>query len=567
MDYNGFNLRDQLQPKGGAISSAEECCAECQKHSECSHFTFIWKTCWLKSSANGRKVSASGVSGTCIRHPSSTETCRLRTLLPQEERLGVEYAPLSWDFYPTMPTSLSEVAASIVNGNTLVVVGDGDTQQGSAATYAYSLVEAEWSLLAPRPFKGSHHASAAIGDDFYLFGGLGYGSQSTVQVYNIVANKWTIRPSSEMIPYGQMIGAASAVLLNTEIFVCGGLEMAAGFEASVAACAAYTPPTMDSSQKQGAWRPVAPMLGPVNHHAAGTDGSRMYIFGGRNNNANVPADGIRNMQIYDPATDLWTAGPMMPFGRSGMGAAPYLDGRFYIFGGEETIQTFSDSNGVFGQTEVYNTLTEDWEEGPAMLQASHGIYPVADPFESKIYVVGGGVNVGLSASATFQTLSVPTSSRLTASNSVLETVACAVLRADDAAATLSCNAGGIVSEVMFAAKGHGATGRCGTYSKAADTAAGESDEIVEGICAIDVSNDIRDSCLGQPACQLVAADFSQHACHGPVVVQVKCTVPSLGDEVAVGSGDGETLQFKESDAFSMCTASVAPVLDHQAGIE
>ena len=275
VDYNGFNILQQLQPKVGTVNSAEECSVECQKRAECSHFTFIWNACWLKRSAEGRTAAPSGISGTCFRHPTSSETCRVQTLLPEAVADG-GYAAPTWELYQPLPADLSEVAAALVNGDTLLVVGTSHTYQGSAATYAYNLADSEWTTVAPRPFMGSHHASVAVGDDVYLFGGIGYGSQSAVQVYNVAANKWAVRPTSENIPYGQMIGSASSVKHLNEIFVCGGLELAVGLEGSVSACAAYTPPSQNGDAKHGAWRSIASMLVAVNHHAAGTDGSRMY---------------------------------------------------------------------------------------------------------------------------------------------------------------------------------------------------------------------------------------------------------------------------------------------------
>ena len=282
------------------------------------------------------------------------------------------------------------------------------------------------------------------------------------------------------------------------------------------------------------------------------------MFGGRSNKVNLPSRGIRDVQIYDPATDSWSFGPMMPFARSGMGAAPYLpNGKFYIFGGEEAHRTFSNADRVFAQTETYDTLSGDWEEGAPMLQGAHGMYPIAHPSESKLYLVGGGVAMGMSPSATFQTLFVP-ATELTANNSVSETVACAVLRTDDAVSGLSCKGGGIISEVAFAAKGLAVSGRCGVYQSG-----GEAPEV----CAADVSDAIRDGCVGRPDCTLAAADFSRHRCRGPVVVQVKCTAPSTVES------DSDALKAASSSAdheapgtIPMCTASAAPVLDEQAGI-
>jgi hypothetical protein len=48
----------------GAVDVAE-CTSQCIEHPDCTHFTFIWNSCYLKSSAAGQKSSSNGVSGWC----------------------------------------------------------------------------------------------------------------------------------------------------------------------------------------------------------------------------------------------------------------------------------------------------------------------------------------------------------------------------------------------------------------------------------------------------------------------------------------------------------------------
>lgn len=79
----------------------------------------------------------------------------------------------------------------------------------------------------------------------------------------------------------------------------------------------------------------------VNHAASGTDGSRMYVFGGRQGRNRV-GPGFDWTQIYDPATDTWTDSesdpdvPPLPVPRGGTGRALYVPGAnaFMVFGGE-----------------------------------------------------------------------------------------------------------------------------------------------------------------------------------------------------------------------------------------
>jgi hypothetical protein len=63
VNYQGFDLPDGL---GLAAASHTECAAMCVKHSLCSHFTYVWGGCYLKTSGDGSEVQLAGTSGICI---------------------------------------------------------------------------------------------------------------------------------------------------------------------------------------------------------------------------------------------------------------------------------------------------------------------------------------------------------------------------------------------------------------------------------------------------------------------------------------------------------------------
>ena len=75
--------------------------------------------------------------------------------------------------------------------------------------------------------------------------------------------------------------------------------------------------------------------------------------GGRRGPRNEPSLGELLTQIYTPATDSWSRGPNMPFDRSGMGAAAFAGGRFFIMGGEVPVGAHPKASpeGVFNQVQ------------------------------------------------------------------------------------------------------------------------------------------------------------------------------------------------------------------------
>src|SRR5262249_27634562 len=75
-----------------------------------------------------------------------------------------------------------------------------------------------------------------------------------------------------------------------------------------------------------------------------------------------------------------------PTGRSGIGAAA-VNGELYVFGGEIPRQ--------FNEVEVYNPLTNTWQQLSPMPIPRHGLF--AAVLENKIYLPAGGTSPGLAA--------------------------------------------------------------------------------------------------------------------------------------------------------------------------
>jgi N-acetylneuraminic acid mutarotase len=288
--------------------------------------------------------------------------------------------PVKWEVSASMPIDLGEVAAGIIN-NSLYLVGEGNT-----ATLAYNLSSGVWtSSLAARPSTGNHHAAEVFNGKLYLLGGLGSGSEGRVQIYDPTTDTWTI--GSDM-PFAA--GSSSSALIGGEIFVAGGIV---GGESTTQA-AAYNPVT-------NTWRTVAPMPQGLNHTASTTDGTRMYVFGGRTGGNSI-GNGETTVQVYNPATNVWTSNvtgaPLAPLpqARGGMGKAVYMKGEFYVIGGETLSGSGATSNRVYDRVDIYNPGTNSWRLGTPMPTARHGIFPLG--ISNRIYVPGGGVVAANSSS-------------------------------------------------------------------------------------------------------------------------------------------------------------------------
>jgi N-acetylneuraminic acid mutarotase len=303
-----------------------------------------------------------------------------------------------WEHWPNLPLPLGEVAGGIVRDR-LFLVGESSSpadetdRAPTAPTLSYDLSRGIWdeaSARAPRPFPDNHHAAEVWDGKLYLLGGVGPAAGKT-QIYDPERDRWTLGPD---LPFAA--GSSASALINGKIFVAGGIV---GNRETTGRMAMLDPRT-------GRWAERAPMPLPRNHAASATDGRRFYVFGGRgpgSGDANVVANGFADVQIYDPATDTWTTSadsgsgvPPLPQARGGMGKAAYVNGEFYIFGGETKNGDGAVSGGVYARVDVFDPVMRRWRAGPEMPVARHGIFPLA--VAGRIYIAGGGTRAGASQS-------------------------------------------------------------------------------------------------------------------------------------------------------------------------
>jgi len=130
------------------------------------------------------------------------------------------------------------------------------------------------------------------------------------------------------------------------------------------------------------WTALAPMPVPAGdtYATAGYNG-RVYVFGG----ATTASNAISNVQIYDVATDSWSAGAPMPTAR-GAAMAGACAGVLVVFGG------FDGATGAtFSTTEIYNPVTDSWTTGPQMPFPANEIAQGMTSSGTQIFSVGTGI--------------------------------------------------------------------------------------------------------------------------------------------------------------------------------
>ena len=315
---------------------------------------------------------------------SDTYAQGFRYLMGEGQALG------SWTDLTPLPTSLGELAAGVIDGK-LFLVGDGDP-----GTYVFDLSARLWlNSPAARPLVGHSHAAEVLDGKLYLIGGLGAGSEGRVQIFDPVSKTWSLDPAS--MPWAA--GAASTAVIDGKIYACGGIVGTSTADT----CAVYEPSA--TVGVPGVWTMLSPMPAGRNNAAANTDGSSLYVFGGRTGD-NVVTNGFDDVQVYDPLTNTWetsatpgSAIPPLPQARGGMGRALFWRGEFYIFGGETQNDPGATANQVYDRVDVYDPAAGTWRLDKPMASPRQGIYPVL--YESHMYLPGGGTSAGAGGSTVF----------------------------------------------------------------------------------------------------------------------------------------------------------------------
>lgn len=317
-------------------------------------------------------VTLGNVSGYTITQASATVTIQNETVsVPSNE---------SWISGASAPRTLAEVGGAIV-GNIMYMHG-GQSQ----AMYRYNLSTNTWmSNGANRLYWGDHIPTEAWNNKIYLIGGLG-AAAGKLQIYDIATNKWSLGASMP----DPTIGSSATAVVNGKIYSFGGNN---GSSVSNYHGTGTTNKSYVYDIATNKWSTLANMPIGRNHAASATDGSKVYVIGGRDGK-NATTNGFNDVMIYDIASNTWvwdkTSGgtiPALPQARGGMGKGVYANGEVYVIGGETKTGAGATAQKVYKRVDVYNPVTRTWRRAPDMPTGRHGIFPLLH--NNRIYVAMG----------------------------------------------------------------------------------------------------------------------------------------------------------------------------------
>jgi len=205
----------------------------------------------------------------------------------------------------------------------------------------------KWRRGPSLPEPRHHPAAASIDGALYVTGGARHATRWTPE-----RNLWVLRPGADSwaelpeMPEGRMAHAMVAV--NGKLYVIGGRGMSS---------------RVLIYDRTTGWSLGTAMPTPRDHMAAVVVGGKIYAIGGRHSGV------LRNVDVYDIATDTWSQGPPLPGPTSGMAAGLLADGKIHVIGGEDP-STFGGH--VIDRHYVLDLASNTWSEGPKALLAVHG---------------------------------------------------------------------------------------------------------------------------------------------------------------------------------------------------
>ncbi|MBM3450095.1 MAG: kelch-like protein [Armatimonadetes bacterium] len=284
-----------------------------------------------------------------------------------------------WRLGSPMLQARSEHGIAVAAGRMYVVGGYPPGRVPSDVVQVYEFATGRWTTGPNYPVPLHHAMAASVAGKVYIVGGEMYGAGSGRPeeyidfVYELdlaAGNTWRRRAA---MPTKRSGGGAA--VLGGRIYVAGG-RPPGGSDFAVYDPAADT------------WRRLPDLPTQRNHLAMAAVDDKIYVIGGRFgagfNSERTPA-----VEIYDPATNRWTAGAPMLGPRGGLAGAT-VAGCIFTFGGEGN---YRDNRGMSDETEAYNPRTDSWTRLAPMPTPTHGLGAAA-VFNDGIHLPGGSITIG-----------------------------------------------------------------------------------------------------------------------------------------------------------------------------
>jgi len=293
----------------------------------------------------------------------------------------------TWRTAQPAPVAVQEVASAAL-GDQLYLAGGITLALPPFTTlhHRYDTSTDTWTQVAPLPAAEHHLHGEAIDTTVYYLGGLRdfpFVISGQVYAYDPTANTFTTK---RPMPAGRERGAVGAAQLDDKIYVAGGLRD----DAATALFDVYDPAT-------DTWTALPDLPHPREHLGAAFVGDRLYVVGGRTSSGGGGAD-VTETDVYDVSEGRWISGlAPLPTPRGGLAVAAF-HGRVFAIGGE-------GGGGVHAENEAYDPERDAWSPVAPMPTPRHGIQ--AASHADAIWLAGGATSSPVGPSAAHEAFVPP----------------------------------------------------------------------------------------------------------------------------------------------------------------
>jgi hypothetical protein len=274
----------------------------------------------------------------------------------------------AWELRASFPTPRGRLSAAVVDGMIYMIGGNRAVNGvwGEVATVErYDPVANAWKDREDMEVAGVTDTSSAVVDGMiYTITG------NTVQVYDPEDDIWEVREDARIL---EPRYAFPAVAVRGLIYAIGGITPGNRPDPRTEV---YDPDTNE-------WKRLADIPTPRMAPAGAAVDGIIYVIGGETGGWwEGPLTGV--MEAYDPATDTWTAKAPMPTARFHFDVA-VVDSKIYAVAGWPNLG--GGEGGPTQVVEIYDPATDTWTAG-VELEERFGNHACA-AVDGVIYTTGG----------------------------------------------------------------------------------------------------------------------------------------------------------------------------------
>ncbi len=303
---------------------------------------------------------------------------------------GAPAAP-RWRALAAMPLEVQEIYAAEWNGRILTAGGLDGREDGlfiSDRSFLYDPGADVWSEAARLPAPRHHPMIVSVGGAVFALGGYGRTEAgdwtSMTEVWTLEGDGWR---EVTRLPAPQ----AETVGLGHD----GRVHLIGGRAPKAAANGGWNDQGDIANHRvfevaSGQWSERTPLPMARNSAAGVAHDGALWVAGGRT----VEGGGTGRLDRYDPARDAWETRapiPPSPTGQQvggGLALGVLGDGRLAAFGGEWFAP---GGGGVFAETWLYDPAADVWTAGPPMMTPRHGLAAVS--IRGAVFAIAGGRRV------------------------------------------------------------------------------------------------------------------------------------------------------------------------------